>query len=254
MIVAMIPGALGRCDNGHVFFYGLGAFLLTLGALARFRPRLLPVYAITFFVVFALAARVGGYLACACSSQMDDIFAALSGTPVDLSKVTGPLVADLKLDRYHSIAIPLNCDSATRRYVLDTHRLAVQYHPDLVTVRTFADLEREFQDLQRAEAVLAPAWVLELKGIPEDTFQQLLIAKRNGFNSLDRLTASLTFFRPVQLNPIRPTFEPNPLVARHLADHFVVLARSQNYLLLTHRSKANKRSTTSFATPASIGP
>lgn len=73
---------------------------------------------------------------------------------------------------------------------------------------------------------------LELKGIPEDAFQQLLIAKRNGFNARDRLNASLAFFRPVSLNPIRPTFEPNPLVARHLANHFVVRAGSPNSLLL----------------------
>lgn len=54
--MGMLPGALGRCDPLHVFFYGFGFFVLTFVAIGAYSRRAQAVWA-TVFVLFAVQVQ-----------------------------------------------------------------------------------------------------------------------------------------------------------------------------------------------------
>ena len=56
LAMGMLPGALGRCDPLHVFFYGFGFFVLTFVAIGAYSRRAQTVWA-TVFVLFALQVQ-----------------------------------------------------------------------------------------------------------------------------------------------------------------------------------------------------
>lgn len=59
--LGMIPAALGRCDSIHVFFNGIGLYLLSLIVLnaASLRWRRISILAVALFLVFTLARNFG---------------------------------------------------------------------------------------------------------------------------------------------------------------------------------------------------
>jgi hypothetical protein len=152
LTIGMIPGALGRCDAGHVFFYGIGAFLLTMATMARFRRELLVIYAIVFFAVFGIEMRLIGYAS--YGDFLAPVLKVIQGDGVERVPHCAA-VDELHLDTFKSIASPFDCDRDMRRYLIDSGRLAPLYHLDLLSVCTVRDIERMVRDLKKARVVLA---------------------------------------------------------------------------------------------------
>ena len=233
----MIPGALGRCDAGHVFLYGIGAFFLTMAIMAKHRPRLFPIYAIVFFAVFGLALRIAGYAAYA--EHLGPVLSALMSEPAARSQDSSALAVELGLDRFDSVAAPLGCDPDTRRYLIDTGRIAREYHPDLISVRTPAEVERKVQDLQKAKAVLAPRWVLVFQNLRDEEYEQLVWKQHTESDRMTSHSLGLLFLRPIKFVSIKSPLLPALMVARHLARHFEVIGGNKDYVLLAYRKQGS---------------
>ncbi|RYZ99730.1 MAG: hypothetical protein EOP47_15995 [Sphingobacteriaceae bacterium] len=58
--IIMLSGAFGRCDPGHIFWYGLGSFILLWAYLAHIGHRLYRWYKIAFIVIFTIGSTISG--------------------------------------------------------------------------------------------------------------------------------------------------------------------------------------------------
>lgn len=59
LIVGMMPGALGVCEPWHVFFYGIGLFVVTFVVLEK-KAVLFKAYTILFVIIFCVGMIFGG--------------------------------------------------------------------------------------------------------------------------------------------------------------------------------------------------
>ena len=154
VVVATMPAALGHCDPGHVMFNGMGAFLIAMAVMTKFRPRLYPNYALGFFFFFGVALFLAQPLY--YESYFRPIQLALAGRPVPADDSPSPLVEKLALKDYASIAAPLGVDRATREFLLDTGRFAPECHPDFGNVFYQEELERKSRASRRRPPFSSP--------------------------------------------------------------------------------------------------
>jgi hypothetical protein len=153
--VALIPGALGRCDGGHVFWYGSALFLLSCSFASGFSaiPRRLwfgslalvgiwafctgvrlsvtPLLYLTHYglqtaagagsEVIERTANVIGLVSRAAADRLREDPAAQSVTADELSNVVGA----------GKVATPFGADRATRKMLQRTGLYSLEYFPDI---------------------------------------------------------------------------------------------------------------------------
>lgn len=230
LVVATIPPSLGRCDVIHVFFNGLGAFLLTLVVLAKHRPRLFPGYAIFFLLAYGIAARVCEVVCYA--NYLAPVRLALAGKRVQPDTPQSPLVDSLGLKKFSSVAMPLGADRATKCYLIETGRYLTQYYPDYVTVVSKADLERKIQDLDKASVVVVPGWVPELRGMSDDAIQKLVEGETKESDEQQGLMMGVWLLYPIDFKTKHPPFEAMLAEARYIAANYKPVRRAAGWVLM----------------------
>ena len=131
------------------------------------------MYAVLFVTLFGVISRVVevGLAAINDQDQVKPLLRTLAGTPMVIDSKP-PLVADLKLEDYAAIAMPVCLDLATRRWLVETGRFVPQCHPDYVNVFSPADLDKKIKGLSKADVVLVPDWVASLRQMSDDDFRK----------------------------------------------------------------------------------
>jgi hypothetical protein len=210
LCVAMMPGALGRCDPPHVLLYGMGATLLLLIWLAQWRVTALVVCVSAYVAVFviwmglvnlrvfyniqprALLSRQGIHQLVRRLKQ--------SGTiePVNTLSVLDPLPR---------IGLPFVTfgDPVVERYVVEHGRLEPDYYVSIVGLYSSSDVERKLRDLARMEYILVPpGFGVESR---RDPCRELQVNLQKWFLS--------SFSRRCVAQPLDPTGEIDSYISRH---------------------------------------
>ena len=230
LILAVIPAALGRCFGLHVILNGVGAFLLAMAVIARYRPRLLAAYGVVFLIVFGVmqqVANVQGY-----AEHLRFVRAALAGKRMSADNEPSPLIAALKLDDFpdHSLAVPMGIDRLTRSYLIETRRLAPLYDPDLINVQTRGEMENHIASLRKVTLVLVPEWIMGLRGMSDEQAQQLQdLSKESESQSL--LLGEM-FFYPVDFKAKHVPFSPFIAAGCYIARNYDVVRSGGGYLIM----------------------
>ena len=174
--VVLVPGAFGRADIGHLFYYGLPVFILTAALLARLRPRLFVPFLVAVAVVFAVAQYVAVtqfhrpqlLRAAAANARLSDgafalVERVLTWPPTASQDIAREArawprtTADVSdLDRFHRVLAPLGLyppDTEIAFALAKRHRLAADpIYPG--SGFTQDDLRTKIASLDRADCLL----------------------------------------------------------------------------------------------------
>jgi hypothetical protein len=160
--VAMMPGALARCDPPHVLFFGLGPSLLLMARLANASPPAFIAYVSTYGLVFIGIMSVvnmnvffgvsGRQLVFQPSATLSKLATRFQDNlaPRDLSYLSA-------LDKYPQIGLPFatfGCDKNAEDYLFAQHKVAPEYFVGFVGVYTQTDIDRKMHDVGQHEYLL----------------------------------------------------------------------------------------------------
>ena len=230
IVVLTIPAALGRCDPWHVTFNGMGAFLMAMAVMAKFRPRLYPTYAIGYFFLFGIVSFFFAPLVydyCIRPVQL-----ALACTPIRPDTAPSKLVDKLNLKEFSSVAVPFGIDRATRKFLLDTGRFAAQCHPDFTSVFDQEELDRKIKGLEKAAAVLVPPGVPRLRSLSESDLIELRQQNIELSDASQNLYLGTLFVYPVDFKTKRLLFDPKLAEASYIAKHFKPVRQEGDWVLM----------------------
>lgn len=240
LCLAMLPGALGRCDFWHVTLYGIGVFLLTLLGLAKASeqgriPRLaFSGYALGYALILALVIRVFDvypyrYL------LANDLYAhaytllgperslALAGKRPALAAKLHSKFAQIahapdfsKLDPYGPMLAPVEVSAPLERYLKATGKFLPEYYPDNQGIYSDAQIARKLQDVESSPYVLVPAQP----------------AVSGDFGRERQAYLSRYFLYPFRLPQVRDSLSLDERLQAYLTAHFHKITEVEGYVLL----------------------
>ena len=174
--IVLIPGAFGRCDPPHVFFYGLGISTITFTLLANSGKKRFLLYSFAYVLIFLIGfqwsnSRVFGITFDRVLSK-SFVLRAVSKLGFDAERKknavrdaamgkhnegAGTLSHFQALDKYPQLGLPFanyGTDKKTEKYLWSRKKIAPEYYMGAVGVYTEADLARKLQDVDRHEYLL----------------------------------------------------------------------------------------------------
>ena len=229
-LLGLVPPALARCEHFHVLFNGLGMFIVTLAVVAAVRPRAFPHYAVVFVFVFGVVWRVVGVVD--YGRNLMPVRLALGGALPPEKAQTSQLVSGMDLVVYSSIATPLGIDYQTKKYLIESRRMAREYYQDYGIVMTEVELARKMRDLKNADYVLVPKSILPLKEMSD---AEVLAARWKQQAQVDQqqsIWLGFLFLYPVHFQTKYLPFDPMLEEARYIARHYEVVREANGYLLM----------------------
>jgi hypothetical protein len=235
LAIATISPALGLCEFTHVLDNGIGVFLLALAFLARYRPRLFPMYAVLFVAVFGAICQIVSLSYAAAGGQTEPLLRALTAAPVVSDSGPSPLVADLRLEDYTAVAIPFGADVPTRRWLVETGRFSPQHHPDYVNVLSLANLADKIKGLSKADAVLAPEWVASLQRMSDEEFRRGREQQAAAYDRLKGRMTGLLLLYPVSYQSRQFPFMLQLAEAQYIAAKYQTVRTARGWAIMTPR-------------------
>jgi hypothetical protein len=232
LCVVMAPGALGRCDPPHVLFYGMGASMLLMVALANTSRLAFASYVSAYTAIFIILMQLvnlrvfygvppGALLSRHPVTRLAEAFRSAVGTE-------RPSLAMLSaLDRYPRLGLPYASfgDPAVERYVLARGQLLPEYYVAIVGVYNAAALERKLSDVGKAEYLLVPS-----RFVPRSSLQVCA----------DYLTGLRRwFFYPAHLPCRAEPLDPATALNSFIADHYVSVEEIGSWSVLRRISDSS---------------
>ncbi len=234
----LVP-ALTRCDLGHVFFNGLGLFLVAFAVVARLPGRWFPVAGWAVFLVFAvvgswltlfhysyffkhvLAARAELRAGAAVNSANDD-----DGAGFHFSKPLPARTGMEALLRYGPLAVPMGSSEEIDRYLKLNGKFVPLFSPGLEP-----ESYTPAQAAMRMRALEDVPTLLVAKGslTPTDT----LTPAQQTAADMRFLTVNELF--PVRLHPRHPVYSADAYVAAGLSKEFSVIGEFRDYVIMRNR-------------------
>jgi hypothetical protein len=243
----LILPAMGRCDDGHVFFNSLALFIIAISAATWLAPNwsytLIGAYALIFpaldMVCFwdhykdpidgALEAR---RQLIQIPYSPDNHLGLPPGAPapvIHYSKLL-PMSAWLNDLPKIKMSIPLGADEATERFLLLTGRLNPVYHiAPYFDIFAPGDLPREYADLRAEDYILIPK---DYVGFLQPVNEQVRM-RMQGEADCKFLSGLLLF--PVDLPAVHPLFRPFVDIMHQIAKDYGVVKQYPNMLLLKRK-------------------
>lgn len=144
--IIMLAGAFGRCDPGHIFWYGLSSLMTMWILLAFIRSKYFKIYTIAFILIFVIGMNLSGiYLFKSQFTTLIAKYLILNGKVNTLKQFAENIhydttiinryaeaVADSpnfkELDKYKKIALPFDVDKEIYLYLLKNHRFSPEYY------------------------------------------------------------------------------------------------------------------------------
>jgi hypothetical protein len=231
-----IRGALGRCDPPHVFFYGLGTFLLAFILLSRTSRRRFVAYAVAFACVFIIGwqwSNMRVFYGVGSSTDLarlaQTVVSRRSSPSADGKKAKdshsqpyrGYLADPRRLDKYPSLGLPFGnsgTDKMTEDYLWKARKIAPEYYVGGLTIYTEAELKRKIRDVSSNE------YLLLMKGWNMFGDRDTCIGERKYLR--------LAFIYPVRLPCRRKGFDPDARVSKYIANNYDIVEENGIYIVL----------------------
>lgn len=237
LCMGLIPGALGRCDSGHVLMYGWPTMLAASAIISQKGGALARLCAVVWVFAFVIGGQTSLYL-----TYKDDLRPVWDATARQNQVRPYPPSFASRLDRYTALRTPFVVDSTTERYLQATGRFVPEYYRGLVDVFTQQDFARKLADMERGGELLVPAAQLALP---------TQMAARNAtmdWAHYDR--ARETFYRHLLLYPLsyqrrQTPFMPDLQLAQYLFTQYVVVEQFDEYVILQPKDHSSSPSSSS---------
>jgi hypothetical protein len=243
IVICTIPAALGRCDPSHVMHYGMGAFILTMAVMAKFRQRLLPLYVILFFVWNGILVPFTNAAYYANLGLLKPVLLAFAGQHVRSESPPSPLAEGLNLKDFRSIITPLGVDRATRDFLMESGIYVPQHFATSnETLFSSQQLALKLAELSKADAVLVPEWVPSLKLAKDEDIRRFR-EKNIAQEDISRNTLlALVFAWPINFHTKYLPLAPELETARHIAANYRVVRHAAGWVVMVREPAAETRS------------
>jgi hypothetical protein len=209
----MMPGALGRCDFGHVLMFGIVAFLLAPVSLEKVRKPLFLVALAILLVGFGILKQNYfrmGYL---------PRIARLIQYNGDVPRVQ--LLCDWAgLEKYGKIMTPLGTDDLTDWHLKETGKYVLDYYTGFDNLFTKAQLERKWAEMKSARVIMIPNKV----PLPEST-------------DFKRRFISRFFLCPFNRDARSPGFDPLDETLSYIRENYRLVEQLGDYYIMVPKSE-----------------
>jgi hypothetical protein len=237
LCVAMMPGALGRCDPPHVLFYGMGASMLLMIRLASVSRLAFTTYVGAYAAVFVVLIQlINLKVFYGISPQVFFSPNAVAVLAQKLRKGSGtdhPNIVTLSaLDRYSRLGLPFASfgDPAVERYALVRGKVEPEYYISTVGVYDSAAVERKLRDVGNAEYLL----------VPENFSRFAAFTSSQPSNRCAGYLKSLRewFLYPATLSCRTEPIDPLSSLQSFIVDNYVAVEHIGSWLVLRRASAA----------------
>lgn len=157
LCLAMLPGALGRCDPPHVLLFGIGAATLAMARLSRRKAHFLTYVAAYGLVSIGMMQAVSAY-----------VFFGIKPGSQAISQIRARLVSAAPagddagtlshLARYPRLGLPFATfgDPLAEEWVVSHGQLQPEFYTGIVGIYTPQALERKLRDISHMQYILVP--------------------------------------------------------------------------------------------------
>jgi hypothetical protein len=244
--IALLPGAFGRCDPPHVFFYGLGISLIMFILMANTSRKHFLLYSVAYICVSIIGlqwsnARVFNI---SYKSVLPEVLVLTVTSKLGFEggrekhkleeqQTTerggdASVLSHLRvLDRYPQLGLPFGnygIDKVTEHYLWMHKKIAPEYYLGAVGVYTETDLSRKLRDISRNEYLLwlNLSWLKRYWDFDEsrDTCRE----------RLDYIRRS--FIYPVILSCKQEGLDTHLEISRHIINSYHIVETAGDYLIL----------------------
>jgi hypothetical protein len=232
--IFLLPGALSRCDPGHILFYGIGTFVLCFGYLSLL-PTAKPfkLYCITFVLIFIIGGAFStfymyspgfarlGFLRIMDIYGLDglqrigsSLAPIINKSPEKVNNYISRLYNDTtvnlnsELAGFSQIATPLGAPENVKNYLKATNKYMPEYYESFCNVFTKSQIQDKLADLQKPShhyILIASGQLKSISNLEED-----IINNRNNTSkfitylflypfNLRIINDTLTLFNPIYI-------------------------------------------------------
>lgn len=231
LIIGFIPGALGRCDPGHVVWNGAAAMAVSLIVCGRLHFRKGSLYIAGYMAISVYLLGVDQLIH--YKGNIDPVLSAIGGHPVYAEEKTPPLVAELKLAEYKSIMTPMGIDRDVERYLRKTGQYQPAYYNDMIVMATPRQVVKEIQALQKAQVILVPANIMQFKNGKQVEAYLMSEGFWRSQESSQRSFLSGLHLMPVDYRIVRTPYSAYCELAKYIAANFTPVRSGGGYMLMT---------------------
>jgi hypothetical protein len=252
--ISMMPGALGRCDPIHVFWYGIGVFVVTMAYLAKLslpKLRLFKIYGVSFILVFGLGMTFSGvylwkedlsriFVKRIESSVSQERILKLATRSAELLKMDKDNVRNRLekhfqgrkvnvselLSRYEKIATPLFIDADTYEYLIRNDKYVPEYYSGLLNVFTVKQIAAKMSTLEDE----AHKYILINEECLGLNHRQSIKNEAN-----ERKMISWLFLYPFNLKKVRNTSELYLPLYDYITSNYEMICKIRNSVLLERK-------------------
>lgn len=243
LVVLLIPPALGRADPGHIFWNGLGLFVLTFAVISKISRQYFKIYSILFFAIFfsafLLIIYISESLPAALYSNLGKyvipekaLFKIASVFKFNLGEVKHVLDEQKDtskydyscLNKYPSIAVPLRVDGVLFDYLAKTKKLNPEYYLYFEDISGEDRVKKKIEDLDKNVFVL----------IPKKDFDSFSKNEPANYLAAGKELSFLLLF-PVNYEPKNKTIDLFKEFMTHLSVNYRKISMVGNYYLFKRK-------------------
>jgi len=240
--IALIPGALVRCDSGHVFFYGLPVLIMASLLLARCSPRWFWYAAALAFLAFLVPKymhfksyyypKVVRHLILSSESVRSVMISRNESLRTDIPRWQREASLDAArsdyapLDKYGEMLVPFEGRPVLENYLRDRGMWRCEYFPDRLNLFFPEQVRRKVRDIEASQAILVKLYVLN----------RPLRWRQDDYNRMRRALSILLVFPSQWLRIRHEGYDPTRELAVFIRTNYSVVETVEGYAVLKRKA------------------
>ncbi len=227
--IVILPGAFGRCDPGHLFWYGLNTFICLWMYLSYTNNRVSKIYSWTFILIFTIGANLSMLFLYKGNIGISILKFVASHEVVrhNLKKIAFynkridnyvaryEAIKDFKtIDKYKCIAIPFDVDEDLYLHILRNKSYSSEYYSGLfLNVYTPEQIEAKLNNLKdlKHEYMIIPSLIFDYRADHQ--------------TSNDNAFMSILFFFPFNYTKEEYSQEMYQPIYSYIKRHYILIQK-----------------------------
>ncbi len=216
--VCTIPGAMGRCDIGHVFYYGITVLMITPVILLIKYPKFFKYYITIFIVIMTVYTAAHFNLLYYGVANRLYVYFVTGHHPREYEYINRDFS---RLNRYKEpISVPFDPAEDLDRYLKSTGKYKVDYFDETRLVDSEDELIQKIKNLDNCKLLIVPKNYINLKPYDETLTRQEIIRK--------------LFLYPFNRKPQKLFFQPKVILMNYINSNYHIIDEVNDYYLMEY--------------------
>jgi len=214
--VCTIPGAMSRCDIGHIFWYGLTVMMITPVILLIKYPASFKYYMTVFTIIMTVYTVAHfNFLYYGIVNRLY-VYFVTGHHPREYEYLNRDFS---RLDRYEDpISVPFDPVEDLERYLKSRGTYKVNYFDEMRLIHSEEDVIRKIKDVRTNKLLIIPGRYKDMKAYDETAARHEIIRK--------------LFLYPFNRKPQKPFFQPSVILMAYIRSNYHIIDEVNDYYLL----------------------